>query len=166
LHCARPIIRAGDDVEPGRDRRIAYLPEFYFQADERELLPGDLIEPVERGSAPIGESFGDPDDRHRFQSRGVCKQLAEMQVVSALKLVFDQDPRIVGSGLAQLIGAKRPELGLLRLQLKLNTHGLAEQFKVLFERQPGGKIAGFVAPYLPQVHACQSSECLIDHIHI
>src|SRR6266498_366368 len=64
LHCASPIIRAGDDVKLGSDRRFAYAPEFYLQTDERKFLPGDLIEPVERGAVLFGEPLGDPDDRH------------------------------------------------------------------------------------------------------
>src|SRR5215470_13041093 len=50
----------------------------------------------------------------------------------------------------QQVGAKRPDFGLLGFQFKLNANGLAEQFQIFFVGQPGGQIAGFVAPYLPQ----------------
>src|SRR5690606_1528457 len=41
----RPVIRLTDNIELGRDRRIADPPQFNLKAEDPEIIAGDLIEP-------------------------------------------------------------------------------------------------------------------------
>lgn len=68
----------------------------------------------------LGESFGDPDNRDGIQACGIRKQLPEMRMISALKLVFNQHPIICSGVLAKNICPKGSDFCFLRFQLQFD----------------------------------------------
>jgi len=155
-----PVIRLRYDVEFRRGGRLADPPQFHLQPEELELLARVLVEPVQRAPVLVAEPFGHPDDGDRIQSSRAGHQLAEVDVVGLLQLVFDQHPVVVRGVLAQHVGAEGPHVPFLRLHFQLEPDGLPEQGDVFLARQPRGEIARLVRPYFPQGNPLQPAQVI------
>lgn len=126
LDRAGPVVGLADDVELGGEGRIADLPQFDFQAKRIDFLVGMLVQPIQRGAVFVGKALGDPDDGDGLQARRVGDQLAQVGMVGALQLVFDEHPIVVGRVFAKNVCAKRADVLFLRFQFQIDADCFAQ----------------------------------------
>ena len=85
-------------------------------------------------------------------------------MIGPLKLVFDQHPRVSTHILAENIGPERPDLLLLRLQLKFDTEGICQDFQILDLSKPRREPCRLTGPDGPKVDAVQTSKQFVIHL--
>jgi hypothetical protein len=89
---------------------------------------------------------------------GVGEELAEVGVVSAFELVFDEDPVVGGGIFAEDVGTERPDGFFLAFEFKLKADDFTEKGEVVGLSKPGGEVTSFVRPSLAEFNFGQATE--------
>lgn len=157
LNRTRPVIGALQNGELGGWIGVTNFPQLNFDEKECEVFGGMFVEILDGGTMFFASVFNNPHEDCNVSTCGVGEEFAEVIVVGASVLVFDENDTRATVFLGDNVRRELANGDFCASITKLNLKSFPEDGEVFVLRKPFGKLR-FFRPSFPNVYTLEGSQ--------